>query len=642
MGCCDTDKSNFEGKWYEHPVMRSVLIALVIALTAFILGHAGAVPDWIETMLFLSAIVIGGWHWSWEAIEKLTEKRQISIDFLMMAATIGSAILGMWDEAASLVILYGAAEALEEYTFSRTRASIRQLLDLAPKEARIIRDSQEVMVPAETLQVGDIFIVKPGDAVSTDGIILKGQSSINESPVTGESVPVEKEEGMKVFAATINQDGLLEIKVTADFQNNTLAKMVHMVEEAREQKGEAQLFIEAFGRKYSPLVLMTALLLLIIPPLFGASFHEWATRAIVLLVAAAPCALIMSTPVAISSGIGSAGKHGVLIKGGMHLESLGRIKVVAFDKTGTLTQGRPQVTDVLAFTGDEQQILQYAYSLEKSSNHPLAKAIVERAKKMNITPLEGEDFRSLTGSGVQATLQGQVYYLGNLKLFERLGLHPLNMVEIEQLKNEGKTVVLLGTAQRIEGVIALQDQIRPPAKVVIQELHRMGLKVAMLTGDNETTARAIAQQLSIDDVRADLKPEDKIKAIEELEKQYGAAVMVGDGVNDAPALARATVGIAMGAAGTDAAIEAADTALMGDDLTKVVYALHLGKKARQIGLQNIVFSILILAILIPSALAGIMSITLAVALHEGSELLAVANGLRAKHTDVGCCAVQPE
>lgn len=624
----DEKEDIFEGKWYAHPPMRNALIAGLLTGIAFGLAHLGVIPSLVETALYLVAIALGGYHWAREGIEELIEENEIGIEILMLAATIGSSVLGMLDEAAFLVVLYGAAEGLEEYTYARTRASIRKLLDLAPKEARVIRNGNETIIPAEELVVGDVFAVRPGESIPTDGIIVKGRSSINDAPVTGESIPIEKKEGMNVFAATINQEGALEIKATATFEDNTLAKMVHLVEEAQEQKSKSQLFIETFGRRYSPLVLLSSLLLIAIPPLLGASFSEWATRAVVLLVAAAPCALVMSTPVAIAAGIGRAGRSGVLIKGGVHLENLGKIKAVAFDKTGTLTKGKPAVTDVVALNGDEAQLLALAYSVERFSEHPLAQAIVEKAKDPQMNALESTDFSALVGAGAKAEVGGRTIYIGKPALFEELGLNVQAIPDAERLKNEGKTVILVGTEKSIIGIIAIRDEVRLQARGVIDQLHRMGVKVIMLTGDNKVTARAIAREVGVDEVRADLQPEDKIKAVVALEKKYGAVAMVGDGINDAPALARATVGIAMGTAGTDAAIEAADTALMGDDLTKLVYAINLGKKARKIGLQNIVFSVLILAILIPSALIGIMTVAVAVVAHEGSELLAVANGLR--------------
>ncbi len=534
----------------------------------------------------------------------------------------------MWDEAAFLVFLYGAAEGLEEYTYARTRHSIRRLLDLAPKEARVVRNGKEMILPAEEIRSGEVFIVRPGESIPTDGVILSGRSSINEAPVTGESIPVEKKKGMKVFAATMNQEGALQVEATAGFEDNTLSRMIHMVEEAQDQKGKAQLFIDRFGRRYTPLVLVSALGLLIVPPLFGLSFSYWAERAVVLLVAAAPCALVMSMPVAIAAGIGLAGRSGVLIKGGVALENLSKIKVTAFDKTGTLTRGKPVVTDIVSLNGSETELLKRACSVERFSEHPLARAIAEKAEASGIEGVEVKRFRSISGYGARAEIDGKTVYVGSEKLFPPDGRSGVSNGLIEDLRREGKTVIFVGSEKKIEGIIAIRDKIRPQSQAIVSALHRMKIKVVMLTGDNEISAGAVARELNIDEVRAGLKPEEKIRVVRELEEKYGAAAMVGDGINDAPALAGATLGIAMGAAGTDAAVEAADIALMGDDLAKILYALRLGKKAGVISRQNIVFAVATLAALIPAALLGWMSIAVAVILHEASELLAVANGLR--------------
>lgn len=618
----------FDGRWFSHPAMRNALLGGLLTGVAFALGHLHIVPSFVETILFLVAIPLGGYHWMREGIEGWMEEKKIGIDVLMTAAALGSAILGIWDEAAFLVFLYGAAEGLEEYTYARTRASIRKLLELAPKEARVIRNGVEKRIPADEIVVGDIFVVRPGESLPTDGTIVKGRSSINEAPVTGESIPVEKSEGMKVFAATMNQEGALEVRATASFRDNTLAKMVHLVEKAQEQKSKAQAFIERFGNRYSPLVLLSSLLLVVIPSLFGLSLVVWATRAVVLLVAAAPCALVMSTPVAIAAGIGRAGKSGVLVKGGAHLENLGKIKAVAFDKTGTLTRGAPVVTDIVPLNGSALELLSHVYTVERFSEHPLAKAIVKKAEEEDVQPLVGSEFTAIVGSGAKMMINGEAFYVGKPELFAGWGRDIRSLPEITRLAAEGKTVIVAGTEEKVSGLIAIRDEIRPEAPEALGELHRLGIKLVMLTGDNETTARAIARELRMDEVRAGLKPEDKLQAIDELEKSYGVVAMVGDGINDAPALARATIGIAMGVAGTDAAIEAADIALMADDLNKLVYAVRLGRHARRIGLQNIVFSLLVLGILVPSAVIGIMTVAFAVFAHETSELLAVANGLR--------------
>ncbi len=623
--CC---KKEFEGSWYQHPVMRNALIAGGIAIGAYLLRHTGLIAESIEIGFYVVAIIIGGKHWFLEGIEDLFQRREIGIEMLMSAAAIGSAILGMWDEAAFLVFLYGAAEGLEEYTFAKTRASIRKLLDLAPETATVLRNDEEVKIPSRELKVGDVFIVRPGESIPTDGEILKGGSSVNEAPVTGESVPVEKKEGMKVFAATMNQTGVLEVRVTATFEDNTLSKIVHLVEEAQDQKGKTQLFIERFGKIYSPIVLISALLLFIVPLLFGLSISVWAAKAVVLLVAAAPCALIMSTPVAVAAGIGRAGKAGVLIKGGMHLENLGKIKAIAFDKTGTLTKGKPEVTSVVPINEKKERVLELAYAVEKYSEHPLAEAIVRKAEKMEIHLSEPSNFNALVGAGAQADINGETTYVAKAEYFRELGHEIESITQIDELRMQGNTVIMVGTKKSIAGLIAIRDEVRKESQNVIKELKKDGIKIVMLTGDNEATAKVIGENLGIEKIKAGLKPEDKIKAIEELKKEFKYVAMVGDGINDAPALASATVGIAMGTGGTDAAIEAADAALMADDLTKVLYAIELGKKARRVSHQNIVFSLTLLAILIPSALLGLMTVAIAVLIHEASELLAVANGLR--------------
>ena len=373
---------------------------------------------------------------------------------------------------------------------------------------------------------------------------------------------------MAVYAATVNQNGLLEIRATASFTDNTLSKIIHLVEEAQEQKSRTQQFIDRFGRVYSPLILLTSVLMLIIPPLVGLPDGDFATRAVVLLVAAAPCALIMSTPVAVAAGIGAAGRNGILIKGGVHLESLGRVKAIAFDKTGTLTRGEPEVTDIIPMNTDEQRILQLAYSVETCSEHPLAQAIIQRAKKSGVQSLDAVEGCALPGHGVMAKIEGSPVYVAEPELFAEFGHDVHRLPAIVRFRKEGKTVILVGTRELIYGIIAARDQVRPGSREVIDRLKSMGITVVMLTGDNAVTAGAVARELAIEDVRADLHPEDKIQAVRELKAQYGFVAMVGDGINDAPALAEATVGIAMGAAGTDAAIEAADVALMADDLSK--------------------------------------------------------------------------
>jgi len=622
-------KDGYEGAWWQFSVMRDALRAGGLVAITFTLSHLAGLK-WVEPPGYLLSMVVGANHFVREGLRDLWFERQVGIEILMGTAALGAALLGLWDEAAVLVVLYAAAEALEEYAYARTRSAIRSLLDLAPKEARILRDGQEVTVPAADLRPGDRFVVRPGEALPTDGVVEEGVSVVDESSVTGESIPVHKATGSRVFAGTINGQGALTVLATASAADNTLAKIIHLVEEAHERKGKLQHFFERFGRRYSPTVLAAAIALALFPPLFGQPFLPWALRAVVLLVAAAPCALVMSTPVAIAAGIGVAGRHGILIKGGLHLENLGRVRLVAFDKTGTLTEGTPDVTDILPAPGvAEREVLEVAASVERLSEHPLGEAIVRRAEEEQLTLRPALDCRALVGLGFEAKVDGDVALVGNPELFAGRGiaLDSLSPV-VDTLQAQGKTVVGVGKDRTLLGVIALRDRVRPEAPEAIRALHAAGLRVAMLTGDNPRTASGIARELGIDHVQAGLRPEEKVRYIERLEREVGPVAMVGDGINDAPALAAATVGVAMGAAGTDAAIEAADVALMGDDLRTLVYALRLGRVARLIGVQNIVFSVLVLSVLIPGALIGVVTVVTAVVVHEVSELLAVANGLR--------------
>lgn len=617
------------GRWWQFPPLRGALLAAIIAGTAFVLEHAQLLPRGIAIGAYALAIPIGGWHWIREGIAELIAERQVGIEILMIAATAGAALLGMWDEAAALVVLYGAAEGLEEYTYARTRSSIRSLLDLAPQDARVLREGREELIPAAQLQPGDRFVVRPGEAVVTDGVIVEGRSSLNEAPVTGESMPVDKTVGAKVFAGSLNSEGALTVEATTAFADNTLARIIHLVEEAQEQKGRAQQWIERFGKRYSPAVLIAAALLIIVPSLFGLPFEFWAQRGVVLLVAAAPCALIMSMPMAMAAGIGSAGRRGILIKGGAHLEHLGHISIVAFDKTGTLTVGRPAVIDLIPREMEADELLGTAASVEHFSQHPLAQAIVAAAERRGLKRKSAADFQSITGGGAKATVDARTWVIGSPILMreQQILLNAFD-TQIAALQAEGKTVVVLATGGKAVGLISLQDELRPEAAQVIEELHRRNVRTVMLTGDNTLTGEAIAKRLGIDDVRAELKPHDKVIAVQGL-MQQAPVLMIGDGVNDAPALAAASCSVAMGAAGTDAAIEAADIALMADDLSRILLALDYGHKARSVSLQNIVLSIAVLIAMIPLAVLGVIGVATAVLVHESAELLAVANGTRA-------------
>lgn len=628
-----TESAGAASAWWRYPPLRNALFAGLIALSAFVLARLKLIDQGVENILYGTAIPLGAFYWAREGLQELVREHELGIEVLMLSATAGCGVLGLWDEAAALVVLFGAAEGLEGLAFAKARRAIRGLLDLAPKQARLLRDGQETLVAAEELRIGDLFLVRPGEALATDGVIVDGVSNLDESAITGESVPVDKGPGDKVFAASLNGQGAITVQASTSFQDNTLSKIIHLVEEAQEQKGRAQAWIERFGRRYSPAVLVGAVLIVMVPWLVGWDTADWARRAVVLLVAAAPCALVISLPIAMAAGIGAAGRRGILIKGGAHLENLGSLRTIAFDKTGTLTLGRPSVTDIIAIDGDARRLLAIAAALDRNSEHPLARAVVEAAHERNIELEVATGFKALVGAGVQAEVAGVRWYLAKPDFFRKRGLFtnptggPLED-KVKELEESGKTVVVVGSDRRLGGLIAFQDTVRPDAQRTIELVHQMGLATVMLTGDNERAARHVARMIGIDDVRAGLHPDDKVKAVREL-AAFGPILMVGDGVNDAPALAAATSGVAMGAAGTDAAIEAADIALMGDDLGKLVEALQLGRKARRVSKQNVVFSLVVLAALVPLAVGGLISVSFAVLAHEASELLAVANGLRA-------------
>jgi Cd2+/Zn2+-exporting ATPase len=473
----------------------------------------------------------------------------------------------------------------------------------------------------------------------TDGEVVIGQSSVDQAPVTGESVPVEKNVGDTVFAGTINGEGALEVRATKAFADNTIARIIHMVEEAQERKGNSERFIERFGKRYSPAVLAIGILIAILPPLLtDAAWREWIARATVFIVAAAPCALVISIPIALVATLGTAARRGVLIKGGVFVEDLAKVRVVALDKTGTITHGAPEVTDMILLAGSPlaaERVLAAAAGIESRSQHPLARAILRYAESRGVTPASITDFRSLTGAGAAARLDsvngGQEVLIGSPALFERELRVSLGEVaaDVSRFQMEGKTVIVVGDAGSAWSILAIRDNVRPNAASAIRALHASGVRtVAMLTGDNERTARAIAREVGIDEVYADLTPEDKAGIVRNLTARDGHVAMVGDGVNDAPALAEATVGVAMGAAGTDVALETADVALMADDLDKLVYALRLARRHERVVRQNLALSVIVITVLVVGAVLGQLTLPLAVIGHEMSEFVVIASGLR--------------
>jgi Cd2+/Zn2+-exporting ATPase len=512
----------------------------------------------------------------------------------------------------------------------KTRQSIRALMELAPPEALVRRNGVELNLPVEEIGIGDLIIAKPGDRIAMDGTVKRGVSSVNQATITGESIPVEKTEGDSVYAGTINEHGVLEIEVTRVAADSTLAKIMHLVEEAQLQKAPSQQFVDVFAKYYTPAVLLAALGIMVIPWLvFSQPFTPWFYKGLVLLVISCPCALVISTPVSIVAAIGNASRHGVLIKGGAYLEQMGKIQAIAFDKTGTLTHGRPVVTDIIPLMNQsEQDLLVMAASVEKWSEHPLAVAIVNKAMHLNLKPVE--NFRALVGRGTQAEIEGHVISIGNVRMFEESGV-PLNNLQesIAELQNQGKTVMIVGSGDSVFGLIAVADTVRSHATEAISALRKAGMKhVTMLTGDNRQVAGFIASKLKLDSYYSDLLPEEKVETVHQLAQQYGTVVMVGDGVNDAPALAAASVGVAMGVAGSDTALETADIALMSDDLEKLAYIISLSRKTVAIIKQNITFSILIKVIFVGFTLVGFVDLWLAVLADMGSSILVTLNGMR--------------
>ena len=614
--------------WWTNRRTRATIVSGVILGLATMLewlnyGDTALIP------LYVAAAVIGGYS---AAKSGLYGLRSLTFDmnFLMTIAVIGAMAIGEWSEGATVAFLFSFGNTLQTYTMDKTRQSIRALMELAPPEALVQRDGTEERLPVEEIVIGDIVIVKPGERIAMDGIVKSGLSAVNQATITGESLPVEKTSGDTVYAGTVNEHGALEIEVTRIAADSTLARIMHLVEEAQAQKAPSQQFVDVFAKYYTPAVLLTAAGIMLLPwLLFHQPFAPWFYKGLVLLVISCPCALVISTPVSIVSAIGNSSRNGVLIKGGAYLEQMGGIQAIAFDKTGTLTHGRPVVTDILTLgETKENDLLSLAAAVEKWSEHPLAVAIVAKAKQL---PLQSAtNFKALVGRGAQADVNGQTVYVGNCRLFEELGLSPEQMqAAMLHLEEQGKTVMLVGSAQAIWGLIAVADTLRDNSKNAIRELRQAGMKhIAMLTGDNSRVAASIARNLNLDAYYSDLLPQDKVSTVQKLTKEYGTVVMVGDGVNDAPALAAANVGVAMGVAGSDTALETADIALMADDLDKLAYIINLSRKTVAIIKQNIGFSLLVKLIFVIFTFWGYIDLWLAVLADMGSSILVTLNGMR--------------
>ncbi|CAN5712878.1 heavy metal translocating P-type ATPase [soil metagenome] len=647
IGCCDHDHEDGEADGHDHDhehdhdkkpnwfvqnreLSWSLGAGAVLAGTWLAERFAG-LPHPFAIGLYALSYLFGGWdlasHWTKSAFKG---KFTFDIDLLMLLAAIGAAILGDWPEGAFLLFLFSLAHALEHLAMDRARNAIEALSELTPDVARVRRDGKDLQVPIEEVRLGETVIVLPGERLPVDGKVTSGSSAVNQAPITGESVPVEKAAGAGVFAGTINGEGVLEIKVERAAGERTLDRVIRMVEEAQTQKAPTERFVDRFSAILVPSVLVADVLLICVPPLLG--LLPWADsfyRGMALLVAASPCALALGTPSAVLAGIAQAARHGILVKGGAHLENLGNVRAMAFDKTGTLTMGRPEVTDVVPFSGvSASELLGTAASVEKRSQHPLAEAVVRRAESDGLTVSEDvAGLQSVTGKGVRATLEGKPVEIGSLKLWDAVPDEIRNAADT--LAKAGKSVMAVRAGERWLGTLGVADEPRPKVRETLDALRKLGVKpLVMLTGDNQGVGEAIGKSVGVDEVRAELMPEDKVTVIRDLMAKHGLVAMTGDGVNDAPALANATVGIAMGGAGTAVALETADVALMADDLGKLPYAVALARRSSATIRGNLTISLGVILVLVITTTTGLLRIGPAVFFHEGSTLVVIANSLR--------------
>ena len=623
---------------------RMALIAFFLVIGGVILSYI--VGEAISRVIYTFALMIAVYPIAQKGLNALRINRKFTIDLLMSIAGIGALLIGEYLEAATVVFLYVIGEALEGYVTNRARDSIGALLELQPKEAIYIDNGNEFVVPIESLHIGDLILVKPGERIPMDGIIKEGSGGVNQAPITGESMPVNKNTGDEVFAGSINENGVLTVEVTHLAEDNTLSRIINMVSEAQGQRAPSQRMIDQFAQYYTPGVVVVAAMVAIIPPLFfgqpllGTEGHDgWLYRALTMLVIACPCALVISTPVTVISAISRAAKNGILIKGGAHLESLGIIKAIAFDKTGTLTEGRPVVTDVRSIDCDTGEacplcddILALAAALESRSSHPLAQAVVDEAESRHILNRysHAQDVENMSGRGIKGMIDGQQITVGSHSLFDNDYEHSPEFCKlVEAAEANGNTTMLLHDGDRVRGYIAVADKVRDNSQKIVSQLNKLGLETVMLTGDNPTVAKAVGENIGVHDVRASLLPDDKVNALQDLKQSYGNVAMVGDGVNDTPALAAATVGIAMGGAGTAQAMETADIALMADDLEQLPFGIKIARFARSLILQNVVLAIGMKLIFLALAATGGVTMWAAVFADVGMSLIVTLNGMRA-------------
>ncbi len=618
--------------WRRHRELIEPAVAAVALFSGWMLQrNEGA--EWAWAALYLMSYGVAGYEACVEGIRAL-RRWHLDIDFLMVVAALGAAAIGEYAEGAMLLVLFSLGHGLEHYAMGQARKAIRGLGRLTPKVAWVKRGEQFVEVPVAEVAVGDRVRVRPTERLPVDGVVVAGTSAVDQSPITGESVPIEKGEGDDVFAGTLNGDGLIEVRVTRVAADSTVSRMIKLVEEAQGQKSTTQRYAERFTRIYVPAVIAATVVVAVLPPLLAwLAWSDAFMRAMTLLVGASPCALAISTPAAVLSGVARAARAGVLIKGGAHLEALGDIRCFAMDKTGTLTVGKPTVAHMVAFAGaDEAQALALAAALEQHSTHPLAHAILEAAKERGIAVQEAADAAIVRGKGLTGTVAGKRVAVGALRMFNGTDAPQASAeasAAVKALEAQACTVMLVAEESRFIGAMGLLDGPRPEAKRAIGALHALGVRpIVMLTGDNRAVGDAVGALVGVDTVRSELMPEDKIVAVRELLAAHHAVAMVGDGVNDAPALAAATVGIAMGKSGTDVALEAADVALMSDDLMRLPFAVGISRKSRSIVRQNVMISMGMVFLLIPLAILGQIPIWLAVIMHEGSTVAVVLNSLR--------------
>nr|WP_233531219.1 cation-translocating P-type ATPase [Paenibacillus alkalitolerans] len=613
-----------------RPGYYLLVLSGVFLVLGMIGGYSGMAGHFTNSLYALS-VFIGGYRPAKSAFYAI-RSRTLDMNVLMTAAVIGAAAIGEWLEGAAVVWLFALGNVLQGRSIERTRSSIRRLLDLAPPEAWVKKGEELVRKPVEDVAVGATIVVRPGDKVPLDGTVVQGESSVNQAPITGESIPVDKKAGDPVFAGTLNGHGSLEIRVTKHAEETTISKIIHLVEEAQEQKAPAQAFVDKFARVYTPIVFAAGLLVMLLPPVAGfGTWGEWFYKGLQLLVVACPCALVISTPVAVVSAIGNAAKHGVLIKGGAFLETAGKLQAVAFDKTGTLTEGKPKVSRVVPLAAAEEEVISMARALEEQSAHPIAQAVVEYAKNNDVAPKEARLRRSLVGMGVQAEIEGEQVFAGNFRLFQTMGaaMDEKLLSELQKMNNEGNTVVLVGTKEKLFGLIAVADALRETANQTVNGLKQAGISdIVMLTGDNLGTAKKIAAEAGITRYIAELMPEDKVKAVKQIQEERKLVAMVGDGVNDAPALATADLGIAMGGAGTDTAMETADVVFMADHIERLPYTVALSRKALRIIKQNIWFSLVVKFAALAFIFPGWLSLWIAVLSDTGAALLVILNSMR--------------